>query len=193
MPSGSTGTADTIGALIMAAALTFYGDWNEDRRYSAVSFGQPWNGFDAPIVTREVLLQVIADSHGYAVTFSDDGTATVASFGPDNDAETNYAVMVPDASGNYGLRALGFTFYDAREANELAEFYGDPIPATVSTTGPTPEQIALVVADVRNDYPEFSVAQALQHARNMAHPFETTGGTPLADAYRAVQIAREGN
>lgn len=55
----------------------------------------------------------------------------------------------------------------------------------------TPEQIALVVADVHEGYPELSVEEALAHARNVLDPSmiwrdETPESIALADAYLAV-------
>jgi hypothetical protein len=77
--------------------------------WTAVSFGEPWNGWLTPVVTRATFDQIVEDAAGstIAVTFTSNGTAMITEpFGE----ETIYFEIAPDTDGNYDLAPLGWTF-----------------------------------------------------------------------------------
>ncbi len=80
-----------------------------DRRWRAVAFGTPWNGWATPIVTRETLQETLDDlavAWGYPVGRIDpDGTLTVFADEPDDTITVR-----PDDGGLYHLYHLGWTF-----------------------------------------------------------------------------------
>lgn len=82
-------------------------------RYDAVSYGEPWNGWATPVVTRETLQQVVAgedpDGEWMTLTFDDNGVATLIT-GDDIESDIDPAELRPDADGNYDLFELGWTF-----------------------------------------------------------------------------------
>ena len=101
-----------------------YGDWDTTVVYRAESFAPEWNGFAVPVVTRQTLRAMIADSAGYSVTFDAAGIATVAysSVGTswegigDSDPNPEYAVITPDANEHYACD-FGWTFYRADDSD----------------------------------------------------------------------------
>lgn len=88
-----------------------YGDWNPSVIYRAESFAREWNGFAVPIVTRETLRNIVADSPDYSVVFDSDGIATIDYSG------SGYAVITPDARGHY-VCEFGWTFYRADDSDD---------------------------------------------------------------------------
>lgn len=84
--------------------------FDDERSWPAERFGQPWNGFATPVVTKETLvdlLDAVNDGHRW-----DGDTAVVWSaidLGPDDEPEFEDRVD-PDAEGHYDLAVLGWTF-----------------------------------------------------------------------------------
>lgn len=88
--------------------------------YDAVSYGQPWNGMVTPVVTREVLNQIVADMAGegdyYTFTWSGD-VLTVHHVELDEDD-----MLVPTEDGTYDLSTLGWVFCDETETEDSDEY-----------------------------------------------------------------------
>lgn len=105
-------------------SLRFIGVWDADTLYEAVGFGRTWNGWATPIVTREVLAQVIADAPGFRVSFHpESGIAQI-----DTDQETGrwqrYAAVTPELRGGvkaYDLGGVGWTFLRATDTRRAEE------------------------------------------------------------------------
>jgi len=105
-------------------ALRFIGVWDADTLYDAVGFGRTWNGWATPVITREVLAQVIADAPGFRARFhAESGVAQI-----DTDQETGrwprYAVIAPELRGGvqaYALQGLGWTFLQATDTRRAQE------------------------------------------------------------------------
>lgn len=106
---------------------TFSGDWEYDgileayeTAFTAVRFGDDWNGFCRPIVAPNVMEAFVArqqmliaagetldamrwDGNGVRVQPGDEDEAV--------DGDTEEVVwLLPDADGNFDLGALGYTF-----------------------------------------------------------------------------------
>lgn len=84
--------------------MTFTLD-SSSHHYPAVSYGARWNGWATPVVTRETFVQLISDENGSDLSFDVNGIATLVMA---DDYES--LVISPDASGNYDLDVLGWTF-----------------------------------------------------------------------------------
>ena len=80
--------------------------------YPAVGFGQLWNGWATPVVTREVLAQIIADAPGYRVWFHPEFWRRPDRHRPGNRRVAHYASIAPELRGNVQAYPpdLGWTF-----------------------------------------------------------------------------------
>lgn len=81
----------------MASTFTING-FEPGHVWPAVGFGQPWNGWATPVVTREVLESVIAATEGESVNISE-GTAVIGG-----------EKLRADADGSYDLGQIGWCF-----------------------------------------------------------------------------------
>lgn len=87
-----------------APPFTFTGDWAASTEYRCWGFDTPWNGWDTPIVDRQTLEAVVADTGVDRVSW--DGQVAVIS----REDEDEAVRLEPDADGRYHLRELGWTF-----------------------------------------------------------------------------------
>lgn len=90
-------------------------DGLEDHQWAATAFGERWNGWAAPLVTREQARRFFTElteieGAGDRHHFTEDGTLYVHSFDPD---ETT--ALHPDRAGLYHLRDLGWTFLSSED------------------------------------------------------------------------------
>ncbi|RDB47063.1 hypothetical protein [Tsukamurella tyrosinosolvens] len=98
-----------------ASPLQFTLDGLEERRWDASAFGERWNGWAAPIVTREQARRFFTElteleGAGDRHHFTEDGTLYVHSFDPDETIDLH-----PDGAGLYHLRDLGWTFLSSED------------------------------------------------------------------------------
>lgn len=84
--------------------------------YEAVSYGERWNGWLTPVVTRETLVAVITGrdplEEWMRLEFTPDNSAVVWQT-TDDVWDDEPTVIAPDADGNYDLGCLGWTFDEA--------------------------------------------------------------------------------
>lgn len=92
--------------VVEAPVPGFYGEWSPDLVYPAVSYGNLWNGFVTPVVTRETLERVLADGDE-AIRWDGDRVWLGEEPTP----------FEPNADGLYDTAFLGWTF--------LEQGYGD--------------------------------------------------------------------
>ncbi len=91
-----------------------------DETWPAVRFGEPWNGFATPVVTRSTLASLLeATGDGYRwegdVAFVWPTIDLVQDDEPDPDSVDR---LEPDAEGHYDLGALGWVFVAVRSTPE---------------------------------------------------------------------------
>jgi hypothetical protein len=116
------------GVLAPSTAPLFTGDWEHNDTltawevaYPAVRYGNPWNGFATPVVTRNVLAALVARNefmrhagHPDLCRMVWDGdTVLVMPFDvadDDPEADEYRTVLLPHADGTYDLGTLGWTF-----------------------------------------------------------------------------------
>lgn len=92
-------------------AMQFSLDSLPDRSWPALRFSEPWNGWATPVVTRDVLAEVLAASgEPYRWDGNDVllGTAAV-DLQPGQEPES-YARVCASGEGSYELGQLGWTF-----------------------------------------------------------------------------------
>lgn len=87
----------------------------QERVWEAVRFGEPWNGWLTPVVTKETLenlLEALGDGHRWegeiAVVWPTIDLGDGAAHDPDTEDP-----IVPDDDGTYDLGELGWTFIPA--------------------------------------------------------------------------------
>lgn len=84
--------------------------------YEAVSYGDTWNGWLTPVVTRQTLTALIRNEDPTGkrlkLTFDDAGVATIYDKSWDDALGVDYEpdTIQPDANGNYDLGLLGWPF-----------------------------------------------------------------------------------
>lgn len=86
-----------------------------DATWPAVRFGEPWNGFVTPVVTRSALASLL-DATGDGYRWEGD-TAFVwptIDLGPEDEPDPEAVDRLePDTEGNYDLGALGWVFVES--------------------------------------------------------------------------------
>lgn len=100
-PDGEFGTQNHAEAGVVDAPVIGFAVDGYPARYAAVSYGEPWNGWATPVVTKETLAKLMVDSeqeHRW------DGDRLHI----DGDDEP----MVPNADGLYDTASLGWVFLE---------------------------------------------------------------------------------
>ena len=87
--------------------------------YEALSYGRPWNGWLALMVSREALEAMYQNGAGdtpedevyFSLSFDENEVATFVEGSPDSDSYTH--AITPDENGGYDLGVLGWCFEEA--------------------------------------------------------------------------------
>lgn len=85
-----------------------------DATWPAVRFGEPWNGFATPVVTRSTLASLLnATGDGYRWEGDTALVWPTIDLGPEDEPDPESVDrLAPDTEGNYDLGALGWVFLE---------------------------------------------------------------------------------
>lgn len=110
--------ADESGVIAHTPLPKFRLPGVSDNKYEAVSYGEPWNGFATPVVTKETLQRILNDMDAFEASYEEDETphrwdGDKVWIGDD---ETPFE---PNTDGLYDTSFLGFTFEEEDHWAEL--------------------------------------------------------------------------
>ena len=95
----------------VAGMFAFSHDANPEVIWECFGFDEPWNGWAAPIVDAETLVDVLEDANRW---YHVEGGVFYTAAGAEPGDEEEVVVLEPDNQAHYHLRDLGWTFMESK-------------------------------------------------------------------------------